>query len=127
MMAACLKYPLHFCLYVSLIKEKTGLFKSIIIPILAGFIGLILGPEVTRIVNFDTMIYAPMVTHFMGIGFIALTLANTSQKQGKDSVNSGLFIVAVYCFQGIIGMLTVWGSCSRSYQNLCPASVSCYL
>ncbi|MTI95004.1 MAG: hypothetical protein FH749_05870 [Firmicutes bacterium] len=92
-----------------LIKEKLGIFKSIIVPtaLLAGFLGLILGPEALGLLRFDTSLYERLVFHFMGIGFIALTLSERSVKQKADSVKSGLFIISTYCFQGLIGMLAV--------------------
>lgn len=90
-------------------KEKTGLFKNVIIPtsLLAGFLGLALGPEVLGLFNFDLGLYEKLVFHFMAIGFIALTLSEQSVKQKSDSVKSGLFIISTYCFQGVVGMLAV--------------------
>lgn len=76
---------------------------------MAGFLGLILGPEVLGIIDFDLNFYKSLVGHFMGIGFIALTLSSSNDKQGADSINSGLFIVANYVLQGIVGMLVVYG------------------
>lgn len=94
-----------------LIKEKLGIFKSIIIPtsLLAGFIGLALGPEVIGVIQFDTVLYEKLVFHSMGLGFIALTLSEESIKQRTDSVKSGLFIISTYCFQGVVGMLVLLG------------------
>ncbi|NLJ40537.1 MAG: hypothetical protein GX352_02845 [Clostridiales bacterium] len=94
-----------------LIKEKLGLFKSIVIPtaLLAGFLGLIIGPEVLGWVRFNTDFYEKLVFHTMGLGFIALTLTEEGVKHRTDSIKSGLFIISTYCFQGVIGMLVVWG------------------
>ncbi|MDI9479136.1 MAG: S-layer homology domain-containing protein [Bacillota bacterium] len=94
-----------------LIKEKLGLFKSIIVPtaLLAGFIGLLIGPEVLGLINFDLKLYEKIVFHAMALGFIALTLAENKTEHKSDTVKSGLYIVATYCFQGVVGMLTVWG------------------
>ena len=103
-------YIFIFMFIAKLLKEKTGLFKSIIVPtaLMAGFIGLILGPEVIGLFQFDQSFYAPLVSHFMGIGFIGLTLAGSNSKQGNDSVNSGIFIVTNYVFQGIVGIIIVY-------------------
>lgn len=92
-----------------MIKEKLGIFKNVIIPtsLLAGFFGLIIGPQVIGLVDFNLLLYEKLVFHFMAIGFIALTLSEQSVKQKSDSVKSGLFIVATYCFQGVVGMLAV--------------------
>ena len=110
------QYVLYFCyififMFVAkLLKEKVGLFRSIIIPtsLMAGFLGLVAGPEVLGLVKFDLNFYASIVSHFMGVGFIALTLAGSGERQGRDSVNSGLFIVSNYVFQGIVGMLILY-------------------
>lgn len=109
------QYVLYFCyififmFLAKILKEKTGLFRSIIVPtsLMAGFIGLVLGPEVTGLFQYDTTFYEDLVVHFMGIGFIGLTLSGSKEKQGKDSVNAGLFIVSNYLFQGVIGMMVV--------------------
>lgn len=93
------------------IKEKLGIFRTIIVPtaLLAGFIGLFIGPEVMGLIKFDLALYEKIVFHSMALGFIALTLAEQKTEHKSDTVKSGLFIVATYCFQGVIGMLTVWG------------------
>lgn len=103
-------YIFVFMFMAKFLKEKTGFFKSIIVPtsLMAGFIGLVLGPEVIGLFQFDQNFYSPLVSHFMGIGFIGLTLAGSNEQQGKDSVNSGIFIVTNYVFQGIVGMIIVY-------------------
>ena len=103
-------YIFIFMFMAKLLKEKTGLFRSIIVPtsLMAGFVGLLLGPEVIGLFKYNTEFYGDLVSHFMGIGFIGLTLAGSSEEQGKDSVNSGIFIVSNYIFQGIIGMIVVF-------------------
>ena len=100
-----------FMFAAKLVKEKLGIFKSIIVPtaLLAGFLGLLLGPELLGILTFDRVLYEKLVFHFMGIGFIALTLSEKSVKQKTDSVKSGLFIISTYCFQGVIGMAAIFG------------------
>lgn len=113
-------YIFIFMFIAKLLKEKTGFFRSIIVPtsLMAGFIGLFLGPEVIGLFKFDQDFYAPLVSHFMGIGFIGLTLAGSNEKQGKDSVNSGLFIVTNYLFQGIVGMIIVYALILTIKPNL---------
>ncbi len=102
-------YIFIFMFIAKLLKEKLGIFRSIIVPtsLLAGFLGLIFGEEVIGLISFDKELYASIVYHCLGIGFIALTLTGGDNKQGRDSVNSGLFILSNYCFQGVIGMLLV--------------------
>ena len=104
------------------IKEKLGIFRSIIIPtsLLAGFIGLFLGPEVLGLVHFDSLFYEKLVFHSMAIGFIALTFSEKETKQKGDSIKSGLFIISTYCFQGVVGMLVLWGLVSTIKPDLFP-------
>lgn len=115
-------YIFVFLFIAKLLKEKTGFFKSIIVPtsLMAGFVGLLLGPEVLGLFKFNQQFYADLVSHFMGVGFIALTLSGSGEQQGKDSVNSGIFIVANYVFQGIIGMVVVYGLITTIKPELFP-------
>ncbi|HCX02885.1 MAG TPA: hypothetical protein DHM42_00240 [Clostridiales bacterium] len=103
-------YIFIFMLIAKLMKEKLGIFKSIIIPnaLLAGILGLIAGPEVLGIIDFDIQFYGSIVFHFLGIGFIALTLSEKNTKQRQNSVNAGLFILSTYCFQAVMGMILLF-------------------
>lgn len=102
-------YIFIFMFIAKFIKEKLGIFKSIIIPtsLLGGILGLICGPEILGIVNFDLKFYESLVFHFLGIGFISLTLSEKQTKQQGNSANAGLFILSTYCFQALIGMITL--------------------
>jgi len=103
-------YIFIFMLIAKLMKEKLGIFKSIIIPnaLLAGLLGLLAGPEVLGIINFEIEFYESLVFHFLGIGFIALTLSEKNSKQSENSINAGLFILSTYCFQAVIGMILLF-------------------
>ena len=104
-------YIFIFILVGKLIKEKLGIFRSIIVPtsLLAGFIGLLFSDQVFNLISYSRDIYSAIVYHCLGIGFIALTLAEKEDVQRKDSINSGLFIISTYCFQGLVGMVIVFG------------------
>lgn len=106
-----ISYIFVFMMIAKLVKEKVGLFKSIIVPtaLLAGFIGLLMSDQVFNVINYNREVFESLVYHCLGIGFIALTLAEKGVKQKRDSINSGLFILANYCFQGVVGMLIVAG------------------
>src|SRR6056297_1751797 len=113
-------YIFIFMLIAKLIKEKLGIFKSIIIPnaLLAGILGLIAGPEVLGIIDFEIEFYESIVFHFLGIGFIALTLSEKNTKQRRNSVNSGLFILSTYCFQAVLGMIILFVLINTVKPNL---------
>lgn len=116
-------YIFVFMFFAKLIKEKLGLFKSIVIPtsLLAGFLGLLFGPEVLGRVTvnlfnqeirlglqYDIEFYESLLFYFMIIGFVSLTLTERQSKQNAQSIDSGLFIVSTYIFQGLIGLLALY-------------------
>ena len=89
-----------------LIKNSFKLFKKHLIPlsIMAGLIGLLLGPEVLKIIPFDTNILTKAVYHLLAIGFIALGLKEKKGKTSEGILNTGFLTVATYAVQGIIGL-----------------------
>lgn len=91
----------------SFLKKKYVFFRNFLIPvpIIAGFIGLILGPELIGITPFNKETLGIIVYHLMAIGFIALSLQDRKKqtKKNRDIFNGGLFIVSNYLFQAIIG------------------------
>lgn len=115
-------YPFLLMFVAKLIKEKVPFFRSIVIPtsLLAGFIGLLLGPDVLgrfeitwfgRTFNlglkFDHQFYVNVIFFCMIIGFVSLTLTNREVKQNQRSIDSGLFIVATYLVQGLVGLIVL--------------------
>ncbi len=88
------------------IKQKLKIFNKFLVPtsFVAGFIGLILGPEILNLTPFNPENLETMVYHLMSIGFIALALKErTNGKQNNASFNTGLTIVSTYLVQGLIG------------------------
>ena len=94
-----LVYVFVFMFFAKLIKEKIGIFKSIVIPtsLLAGFLGLLFGPELLGgvVINhkfnlgvqYDTNFYESILFYFMIIGFVALTLTERHSKQNRQSID----------------------------------------
>jgi ESS family glutamate:Na+ symporter len=112
-----------FMFVAKLLKEKLGIFKSIVFPtsLLAGFLGLIFGPGVLgrlslTIGNFKIPLglqynfafYESILFFFMIIGFVSLTLTERQNKQNKTSLDCGLFIVSGYVMQGLIGLSVMY-------------------
>jgi ESS family glutamate:Na+ symporter len=98
-----------FIFIANIITKKVPYFKKYVIPtsIIAGFVGLIMGPEVLGITPLDTKILGMMVYHLMAIGFIAISLKKRNRKRTKNIVSSGIYIVMGYLIQGIVGFSLV--------------------
>lgn len=87
------------------IKRSLPFFEKFFIPnaIIAGFIGLILGPQILNLIQFDSNHLGNIVYHLMSVGFISLALKDRKREKNKDIVNTGFFIVNGYVLQGILG------------------------
>lgn len=87
------------------LKRTFKFFQKYLIPtsIIAGFIGMFLGPEFLNLTPFDSDRLGTIIYHLMSIGFIALTLKERNRDTGKNVVNTGFFIVSTYLIQGILG------------------------
>lgn len=96
------------CLFLGLatyIRRSFKFFKRFFIPnaIIAGFIGLLLGPQILNLIPFNADHMGTIIYHLMSIGFIALALKDRNTTKNKDIVNTGIIIVNGYVLQGILG------------------------
>ncbi|WP_163970238.1 sodium/glutamate symporter family protein [Oceanobacillus halotolerans] len=89
----------------TVLKARIPFFKKWIVPtsMIAGFLGLLLGPEFLGWLKFDIDMLGELVYHLMGIGFIALSLKERQVNRKPAMLNSGMIIVSTYLIQGIIG------------------------
>ncbi|GEL76386.1 sodium:glutamate symporter [Tenuibacillus multivorans] len=89
----------------AVIKARVPAIRRLIIPtsMIAGFIGLVVGPELLNWIPFDADMLGAIVYHLMAIGFIALSLKNRDVHSSPAILNSGMLIVSTYLVQGIIG------------------------
>src|SRR6056297_86910 len=87
------------------LKRKVYFFRKYLFPtaIIAGFIGLLLGPEILNIIHLDNERLGNLVYHLMAVGFIAIALKKREHTHSKNIVNSGIYIVSIYVVQGIVG------------------------
>ncbi|MGM0640985.1 MAG: hypothetical protein ACQESN_06140 [Thermotogota bacterium] len=101
---------LFFALAILLKKYIPGL-KRFIIPnsILAGFIGLVLGPNVLGLIPLDAEGLGTIIYHLMAIGFIALSLRSVKKDKNVNALNAGIIIVSTYLFQGVLAMFMSFG------------------
>ncbi len=89
------------------LKARFKFFQKYLIPtsMIAGFIGLLSGPEFLNIFDLNIERLGAIVYHLMAIGFIALALKDRSRDKNKNIVNTGAYIVSTYVVQGLIGFI----------------------
>ncbi len=97
-----------FLLIAIVIKNKIKFFQRFLVPtaIIAGFIGLIFGQDVLRLISLNADRLGNIVYHTIAIGFIALALKDrprTARYERGDNVKTGFAITSAYLIQGIIG------------------------
>ncbi len=104
-------------------KRKVYFFRKYLFPtaIIAGFIGLLLGPEVFNIVQLDSERLGSLVYHLMAIGFISIALKKREHIHSRNIFNSGIYIVSIYIIQGIIGFILSLMLANTFFPDLFPA------
>lgn len=112
-----------FLIVATAIKRKIRFFQKYLIPnsIIAGFIGLICGPELLNIVDVNPDRMGNIVYHLMAIGFIALALKDRQRIKNRTVANTGFFIIANYIIQGIIGFAITLALAFTIFPELFPA------
>lgn len=120
-----------FLALATIIKSKSKSLRRHFVPaaLVAGFFGLIVGPEILGWVQFDTSILEKIVYHLSAVGFIALTLKSTEAKKNNINFNTGVLTVLTYVAQAILGLtLTIafiyldqWLNIFPSLEDIYPA------
>jgi len=89
----------------TVIKSKFAFVKKfpIPIPVIAGFLGLLVGQEAFNLIQLDHIRMEGLVYHLMSIGFIALSLKSKDKLKNSGYAKSGIFIVSTYAVQGVLG------------------------
>lgn len=89
----------------AVLKARIPILRKWIVPtsMLAGFLGLLAGPEWLGWIQFDADTLGNLVYHLMAIGFIALSLKEREVNNSPGIMNAGMVIVSTYLIQGIVG------------------------
>lgn len=89
----------------AILKARIPLLRRIIVPtsMVAGILGLLVGPEVLGWLGFDIDRLGQLVYHLMAIGFIALSLKERKVSNSPAVMKSGMLIVSTYLLQGLSG------------------------
>lgn len=104
----------------AVLKAKISILRKWIIPtaMLAGFLGMFLGPEFLNVIPLNLDRLGNLVYHLMGIGFIAMSLKERDTTNNPGVVNSGLIIVSTYVIQAIVGLGIMMILVATFYPNL---------
>ncbi len=106
----------------SILKARVPVLRKLIVPtsMIAGFAGLLLGPEMIGIVPFNVDMLGDLVYHLMAVGFIALSLKERNVESSPGIVNSGLIIVSTYLIQGLVGLIIMFVLTALLFPNMFP-------
>lgn len=112
-----------FLAIATFLKKYLKILNHLLIPtsIVAGFTGLLLGPEIFSVIPVDPENLEKIVYHLMAIGFIALSLKERNHKTDSNNIKTGLIIVSTYIIQAIIGFGISLGLMYTILPNLFPA------
>lgn len=93
-------------LAATFVKAKIKFFQNYFIPnsIIAGFMGLILGPQVLHLFHMSPDIIKNYLYHLLGITFIALSLQKTEKIKGRESIKTAFVFALGYGMQAFIGL-----------------------
>ena len=111
-----------FFVLAMLIKRTVPHLQRFIIPnaILAGFIGLVLGPSLLNLIPLQLERLGDIIYHLMAVGFIGLSLKKVNTDRSRNSANAGFVIVSAYLVQGIFGFLLTlcWNAFDKGVSPL---------
>ena len=90
----------------TLARSYIPLFQRFLIPnsLLAGFLGLILGPELLEIVDFSLDRMGAYVYHLLALTFIGVGLQSRRRDMRYSVINLGFMQVSVMAMQAVIGL-----------------------
>ncbi len=93
-------------LFGTLARRYVPTFQKYLIPnsLLAGFIGLLIGPELLGLASFPLDRMGAYVYHLLALTFIGVGLQSSRREIRYSVVNLGFMQVTVMAMQGIIGL-----------------------
>jgi len=95
-----------FLIFGTILRRYGKFFQKFLIPnnIIAGFIGLILGPEIIKLIPLNGDRLGMYVYHLLAITFVAVGLRKKKSQWGKGPLSKALANLSGIIIQGIIGL-----------------------
>lgn len=87
-------------------RRYVPFFQKYLIPssLIAGFTGLLFGPEILSVLNFDTERMAVYLYHLLALTFIGIGLQGGAQRHSKGAIHVGLTFIMCYLLQILVGL-----------------------
>jgi len=95
-----------FLIFGTILRRYGKFFQKFLIPnnIIAGCIGLILGPEIIKLIPLNGDRLGMYVYHLLAITFVAVGLRKKKSQWGKGPLSKALANLSGIIIQGIIGL-----------------------
>jgi len=96
-----------FLIIGTVLRRYVKFFQRFLIPnnIIAGFLALLLGPQILGVTHLTGQRLGVYVYHLLALTFIAIGLREEKTEWGKGPISTGLAFLSNYLVQGIIGLL----------------------
>ena len=93
-------------LLAMIVRRYVPILQKYLVPanIIAGVLGLVFGPEILGIIEFDSDRMGVYVYHLLALTFIAVSLNTGKRKLGSSAIFTGLILVATYVVQAVVGI-----------------------
>jgi len=114
---------LSLFLILGTIGRRYGLFfQRYLIPnnLIAGFIGLLAGPQLLRLVPLDGERMGVYVYHLLALTFVAIGLRGEKTSWGKGPLSFSLAMLSSYIIQAVIGLLVCFAFVYTTRPDLFP-------
>ena len=98
-------------------------FQKYLIPcnLIAGFLGLIIGPELIRLVDFSLDRMGVYVYHLLALTFTAVGLRGMGKNRSKAALNFGFIMMMSYLLQAMVGLGIALVLMFSFFPSLVPA------
>ncbi|WP_456424997.1 hypothetical protein [Rhodocaloribacter sp.] len=89
-----------------LARRYVGVFQRFLIPanLIAGFAGLIVGPELLGWVDFSLERMGVYVYHLLALTFIGVGLQGGMEKHSRAAINLGFIQIMTFLIQALVGL-----------------------
>ncbi|MEM1127582.1 MAG: hypothetical protein AAGI71_13095 [Bacteroidota bacterium] len=110
-------------LVATLARRYVGLFQRFLIPnsLIAGFLGLLVGPQLLDLLGYSTDRMEVYVYHLLTLTFISVGLQGGIGKRSKGALMFGFIQIMSFLLQVIVGLIVALAISAYLNPNVVPA------